>query len=175
MSGQPGTRISAETPPSPAGEANVHSRVLDAPRELVWKAWTEPERFRRWWGPRGYTSPVTETDPRVGGRFFWGMRPPDGRTFYITGVFREVVAPKRFVLTKSFAEADGTAVPASRYGVPGDWPLETVLSVTLEERDGRTGMTVREEGIPEVMRGPNEEGMREALEKLAEYLKTIAA
>ncbi len=171
MSDRTSTRTLAEKPPSPAGEASVHRRVLDAPRELVWKAWTEPERFGRWWGPRGYTSPVTETDPRVGGRLFWGMRPPDGRAFYITGVFREVVAPERFVVTKSFADADGNAVPPSRYGVPGDWPPETVLTVTLEERDGRTAMTVREEGVPEVMRGPNEEGMREALDKLAEYLE----
>lgn len=175
MSDNTGARIAAEKPPSPEGTASVYTRVLDAPRELVWKAWTEPERFRRWWGPRGYTSPVTETDSRVGGRFFWGMRPPDGREFFITGVFREVVVPGRFVITKSFADADGTPVPASHYGVPGDWPLETVLSVTLEERDGRTGMTVREEGIPEVMRGPNEEGMREALDRLAEYLTTTPA
>ena len=68
----------------------------------------------------------------------------------------------------------GPSLPA-RYGVPGDWPAETVLSVTLVERDGGTGMTVREEGIPEVMRGPNEEGMREALDKLAEYLTTTSA
>jgi uncharacterized protein YndB with AHSA1/START domain len=175
MSDHTGTRIVAEKPSSPAGTASVYTRVLDAPRELVWKAWTEPERFRRWWGPRSYTSPVTETDPRVGGRFFWDMRPPDGQEFFITGVFREVVAPERFAVTKSFAAADGAVVPASHYGVPGDWPLETVLSVTLVERGGRTGMTVREEGVPEVMRGPNEDGMEEALDKLAEYLKSTAA
>lgn len=175
MSDQTSTRISAERPPAPEGGASVYRRVLDAPRELVWKAWTEPERFRRWWGPQGYTSPVTETDPRVGGRFLWGMRPPDGRAFYITGVFREVVAPERFVVTKSFADADGAVVPPSRYGVPGDWPPETVLSVTLEECDGRTAMTVREVGIPEIMREPNEGGMGEALDKLAEYLKSTAA
>jgi len=171
MTDRTSTRSPAERTPSPAGEASVHTRVLDAPRELVWRAWTEPERFGHWWGPRGYTSPVTETDPRVGGRFFWGMRPPDGRAFYITGVFREAVAPERFVVTKSFADADGNVVPPSRYGVPGDWPPETVLTVTLEERDGRTGMTVREEGVPGVMRGPNEEGMGEALDRLAEYLE----
>jgi uncharacterized protein YndB with AHSA1/START domain len=175
MSDQTSSRTPAERPPSPAGEASVYTRVLDAPRELVWRAWTEPERFRRWWGPRGYTAPVTRTDPRVGGRFLWGMRPPDGRAFYITGVFREIVAPEWFMVTKSFADADGTPVPASEYGVPGDWPDETVLSVTLEERGGRTRMTVREEGVPEVMRGPNEQGMGEALDKLAEYLETAAA
>jgi uncharacterized protein YndB with AHSA1/START domain len=103
------------------------------------------------------------------------MHPPDGRAFYITGVFREVVAPERFVLTKSFADADGTAVSPARYGVPGDWPPETVLSLILEDRDGRTWMTVREEGVPGVMRGPNEAGMEEALDKLAEYLKTTPA
>jgi hypothetical protein len=66
-------------------------------------------------------------------------------------------------------------VPPSHYGVPGDWPPETVLSVILEERDGRTEMTVREEGVPGVMRGPNEAGMGEALDRLSEYLAATAA
>lgn len=175
MADRPNFRISADQSPSPAGEASVYMRVLNAPRELVWRAWTEPDRFRRWWGPQGYTSPVTRTDPRVGGRFLWGMQPPDGQAFYITGVFREVVPPERFAVAKSFADAEGTAVPPSRYGVPGDWPAETVLSVTLEESGGRTAMTVREAGVPEVMRGPNEQGMGEALDRLAEYLATVTA
>ena len=84
------------------------------------------------------------------------MQPPDGQAFYIPGVFREVAPP-------------------SGYGVPGDWPAETILSVTLEEHGDRRRMTVRKEGVPRVIRGRNEEGMGEALATLAEYLATATA
>ena len=174
MSDNVSTRTSAEErpPAGPGDRAVVVTRVLDAPRSLVWRAWTEPERLKRWWGPRGYSAPVTRTDPRVGGRYLWGMRPDaGGQEVYTTGVFREVVEPERFVVTESFADADGTVVPASHYGMAGDWPAEVVMTVVLEERDGRTAMTVREEGIPEEMRGPGEQGLRESIEKLAEYLE----
>ncbi len=103
------------------------------------------------------------------------MRSPEGQDFFSTGVFREEVEHQRLVFTDSFADADGNVVPASHYGMPGDWPTENVMTVTFEERDGRTAVTVREEGIPEEMRRPSEEGMRESFEKLAEYLKTTRA
>jgi uncharacterized protein YndB with AHSA1/START domain len=98
------------------------------------------------------------------------MRPDaGGPEVYTTGVFREVVEPERFEVTESFADADGTVVPASHYGMPDGWPPEVVMTVVLEERDGTTAMTVREEGIPEEMRGPGEQGLRECVDKLAEY------
>jgi len=76
MSYLSGNRI--PTAPPRAEPASVYTRILDAPRNVVWQAWTEPERFEHWWGPRGYTTPIAETEPRVGGRIFWGMRPPSG-------------------------------------------------------------------------------------------------
>lgn len=100
------------------------------------------------------------------------MRLPDGQDFFTTGVFREVTEPERFVLTASFAKPDGTVIPASDYGMPGDWPEEVVMTVTLDERDGGTAMTVREEGVPAEIRGPGEEELRESIDKLAEYLET---
>jgi uncharacterized protein YndB with AHSA1/START domain len=155
--------------------ASVVTYVFDAPRELVWKAWTDPEHLMHWWGPRGFTSPMARTDLRVGGRYHWGMRSPEGHDFYSTGVFREIVEPERFVITDSFADAEGNPVPASQYGMPGDWPPENVMTVTFEDRDGRTVVTARSDGIPEEMRVPSEEGMRESFDKLAGYLKTIRA
>ena len=157
------------------GQTFFVTRTFDAPRDLVWKAWTEPERLRQWWGPNGFTSPVARTDLRIGGRYLWGMRSPDGQDFFSTGVFREIVEPERLAFTDSFADAEGNVVPASHYGMPGDWPAENVMTVTFEERDGRTAVAVREEGIPEEMRGPSEEGMRESFEKLADYLKKTRA
>jgi uncharacterized protein YndB with AHSA1/START domain len=153
----------------------VITRVLDAPRDRVWKAWTEPERLTQWWGPTGFTAPAARTDPRVGGTYLWGMRSPEGQEFYTTGVFREVVENERFVATEQFADADGRVVPASQHGLPGDWPEATVLAVTLEDRNGRTAMTVQEEGVPAEMAALSELGMRQTLDKLADYLETASA
>ena len=73
----------------------VIERVFDAPRELVWKAWTEAERFARWYGPKGFTLPVCEMDLRVGGRVLLCMRSPDGKDLWYTGAFKEIVPPER--------------------------------------------------------------------------------
>lgn len=146
MSENSSTRMSAEEKPStgPGEQAIVVTRIIDAPRPLVFKAWTEPERLKRWWGPRGFTASVIETDLRVGGKYPWGMRSPDGQEIFTTGVYREIVEPERIVVTESFADADGNVVPASHYGMSGDWPPEVIMTVTLEEqgrqdRDDRAG------------------------------------
>ena len=81
------------------------TRIFDAPRESVWKAWTDPERVMRWWGPKNFTSPVSKIDLRVGGAYLNCMRGagPDGvvRDFWSTGVYREIVPFKRLVFTDS--------------------------------------------------------------------------
>lgn len=157
--------------PGPPDLDFVLARVFDAPRELVFRAWTEPERLKRWWGPEGYTMPVCEIDPRPGGVFFHCMRSPEGREYWGRGVFREVVVPERLVLTDSFADAEGNVVPATRYGLSPNWPLETLMTVTFEERAGETEVTVRHAGIPP---GADHElagrGWTESLGRLAENL-----
>jgi uncharacterized protein YndB with AHSA1/START domain len=75
----------------------IITRLFDAPRELVWKAWTEPERVMRWWGPIGFTSPVSRIDLRVGGEYQSCMRSPDGKDFWSKGIFREIVAPEKSI------------------------------------------------------------------------------
>ncbi len=175
MADQPSSQTAVgANPPAGPGQPTVVTRVLDAPRDLVWKAWTEPERLKQWWGPTGFTAPAARTDPRVGGTYLWGMRSSDGQEFYTTGIFREVVENERFVVTEQFADADGTVVPASQYGMPGDWPAETVMTVTLEDRGGRTAMTVREEGTPAEMAAFSELGLRQSIDKLADYLEAAA-
>jgi len=79
------------------------TRIFDAPRELVFKAWTDPDLVRQWWGPKGFTSPVARIDLRVGGEYFNCMRSPEGKDYWSKGVFREIVAPARLVMTDSFA------------------------------------------------------------------------
>ena len=105
----------------PAGERElVVTRVFAAPRGLVFAAWTEPEHLKRWWGPKSFTMPYCEIDLRPGGVFLRCMRSPEGRDFWVTGVFREVVVPEKLVFTDSFADAQGNVVPAARYGLGSD-------------------------------------------------------
>lgn len=146
-------------------------RIFDAPRELVWTAWTEPERMMRWWGPKGFTSPHCEIDLRVGGKWFNCMRSPEGQDIWGTGVYREIVPLERIVCTDSFADTEGNPVPATHYGMPGDIPLEMLVTVTFEDLGGKTKMTLRHEGLPAgEMREGAGTGWNESFDKLAESL-----
>ena len=155
-------------------EELVIERVFDAPRELVWKAWTEPEAMMQWWGPKGFTSPHYEIDLRVGGKFLGCMQSPEfneGRPIWVTGLYREIVPLERIVVTDSFADEHGNVVPASHYGMEGDFPLEMLITVTFEDLGGKTKMTLRHSGFPagEHRDGANQ-GWSESFDKLAEYL-----
>lgn len=167
------TMTTIDTPATkPAKQELVITRDFDVPRERVWKAWTVPEHVRRWWGPKGFTSPVSEIDLRVGGAYLNCMRSPEGQEFWSTGVYREIVPLARIVCTDSFADENGNVVPASHYGMEGDWPLELQITVTFEEVGGKTKMTLRHEGIPAgQMRDLCESGWKESFDKLAEILK----
>jgi uncharacterized protein YndB with AHSA1/START domain len=148
-------------------------RVFDAPRDLVWKAWTDPELFMRWWGPKNFTAPVSKIDLRVGGKYLHCMRGPDGKDYWSTGVYREIVPKERIVCTDSFADEKGNVVPASHYGMTGDWPLELLVTVMFEETGGKTKMILRHEGIPSgMMRELTEAGWNESFDKLAESIVT---
>ena len=149
----------------------IITRIFDAPRELVWKAWTDPERVKRWWGPKNFTAPVSKIDLRVGGTYLNCMRSPEGKDYWSTGVYREIVEPSLLVCTDSFADEKGNVIPASHYGMEGDWPLELRISVTFEETGGKTTMTLRHEGIPAgQMSELTEAGWNESFDKLAEEL-----
>ena len=133
------------TEPRTEKEGLVIERIFAAPRELVWRAWTEPEHFARWYGPEGFSVPVCEIDFRVGGRHLFGMSAPNGHRMFTTGVYREIVPPERFVVTDAFADEQGNLVPMG-----DDGPVETILTVTLEDvGDGRTKLTLQQTGWPD--------------------------
>ncbi|MCK9592717.1 MAG: SRPBCC domain-containing protein, partial [Methanoregula sp.] len=102
----------------------IITRFFDAPRELAWRAWTEPGLVREWLGPKNYTSPSATIDLRVGGKYLYCMRSPEGRDIWSTGVFREIVKPERIVSTDNFADEKGDVVPATYYGMSSDFPQE---------------------------------------------------
>ena len=125
-------------------EAGVQafSRVFDAPRALVWKAWTTPAYVMKWWGPKGFTSPVCRIELRVGGHFTYSMRTPDGQVAYNGGEFREIVPFEKIVWLWYFADADGNRVSPAHYGFP-DEDREGNIDVILFEDygDGQTKLT----------------------------------
>ena len=115
------------------------TRVFGAPRALVYKAWTEPERLARWWGPKGFSVQVGNFDLRPGGVFHYCQRAPGGAELWGKFVYHEVAAPERLVYTSSFADAEGNTIrnPCSQ-----DWPLEILNILALTEQDGRTTLTL---------------------------------
>jgi uncharacterized protein YndB with AHSA1/START domain len=124
----------------------VISRVFDAPRELVWKAWTEPARMARWWGPHHFTNPVCELDVRPGGAFRIVMRAPDGAEFPFKGVYREVAPPERLVYTGDMSDVSDEwhdTVNPNRDRSAGRPAMESLTTVTFEDLAGKTRLTVR--------------------------------
>ncbi len=148
------------------------TRVFDAPRETVWRYFTEPELVKRWWGPEGFTAPSINIDLRVGGESLYCMRAPDGKDYWSKGVYREIVPPERIVSTDSFADDKGNVVPATYYGMSSGFPLELLITMTFEEFSGKTKFTLRHSGFPP---GPDKEdagiGWNQSFDKLAEALK----
>ncbi len=165
MSTQTDSRIES------TAEELVITRVFDAPRDLVFKAWTDPVQLMRWWGPKHFTTPVVTVDLRVGGVFHYCMRSPEGQDFWGIGVYREIVPPERIVYTDSFADAHGKPVPPSHYGMGADHPAETLVTVTFVEHEGKTELTLRHT-IPEPseVRAGAQQGWTEMLERLADDL-----
>ena len=109
----------------------VLTRVIDAPRELVFRMWTDPAHLAKWWGPKDFTNPVCEIDPRPGGALRIVMRAPDGTDYPMAGMFREIVAPGRLVFTNCALDRDGNVV------------LDGLTTVTFAEQDGKTKLTVQ--------------------------------
>ena len=119
----------------------VISRVLDAPRELVWKAFTEAERMKQWWGPKGFTVIHSKMDLRVGGTYHYGMKAPDGTPMWGKFVFREIAALERMVFVMSFSDEAGGV---TRHPLHMSWPLQMMATFTFEELPGgKTKFTVR--------------------------------
>ena len=160
-------------------KGSVITRVIDAPREKVWKAWTDPETVKYWWGPKDFTAPHISIDLRVDGRFVFCMRGagPDGavKDYWNTGEHREIVPLKKIVSTMSFADEQGRPVPAAHYGMPGRWPKEILMTVTFAAiRGGKTKLTVQETGVPREMAKLSRLGWEQQLDKFADALVLVS-
>ena len=160
---------------SNAAERMTITRVFDAPRELVWKAWTDPKYAMQWWGPKGFTTPVYKSDFRVGGKFHICMRSPDGQEFWNAGEYHEIVPHEKIVSTMFFADADGNKVDPAHYGIEHE-AIEDARDVTLFEDlgDGRTRLTfIGNESAQDATNSGQAEGWNQILEKFAAVLTEL--
>ncbi len=154
-------------------DAVVIERTLDAPAELVWQMWTDPEHFKAWYGPDGATIPVANMDVRVGGSRLVAMEmeTPGGKMkMWFTGEYREVLENQRLVYTESMADEDGNIMSPEDMGMPPGHPETTEISVELEDLGGRTRMVMTHAGVPGD--SPGATGWNMALNKLVTYIGT---
>jgi uncharacterized protein YndB with AHSA1/START domain len=157
-------KVGTTTFTTPSDREIAATRVVDAPRSLVWETHTNPDHLRNWLlGPEGWTLPVCEIDLRPGGAWHFVWRGPDGTEMEMRGEYREVTPPERLVQTESWG---------------GDWP-ETINTLVLTEEDGKTTITqtvlypskeAREAALGTGMK----EGWSASYDRLDDYLRTTA-
>jgi uncharacterized protein YndB with AHSA1/START domain len=160
-----GRRTTMSTSPATEtiGHELVITRTIDAPRSLVFNAWTDPRHMAQWWGPHGFTNPVCELDVRPGGAIRIVMRAPDGTDYPMTGVFHEIKEPERLVITTAVDDKDGNRI------------LEVHTSVVFAETGGKTTLTLRTRVIKSTaaaagMLAGMKAGWTQSLERLERYV-----
>ena len=154
-----------------AKDAIVIERIFEAPVELIWQMWTQPENFKKWYGPKGFTVPVAEMDVRVGGKQLICMASPDGSMkMWTTGEYTEIVPNERLVYTDSPADEDGNVVSPSAMGMPEGYPATTEVTVLLEDLGGRTKMVLTHAGVPAGTGADS--GWQQAFDKLSDHIET---
>jgi uncharacterized protein YndB with AHSA1/START domain len=153
-------------------DAVVIERTFDAPQDLIWQMWTDPEHFQKWYGPKGFTVPVADMELRVGGKRLICMASPDGSMkMWTTGEYTEIVPNDRLVYTESPADENGNVVSPSAMGMPEGYPAMTEVTVSLEDLGGRTKMVMTHAGVPADSGAGG--GWTQAFDKLPDHIKTV--
>lgn len=151
-------------------------RTFEAPVDLIWRMWTDPDHFAAWYGPNGATVPVANMDVRVGGARLVGMEVPTPNgpmRMWFTGQFREIVEHRRLVYTEAMADADGNVLSPADAGMPEGHPTATEVIVELEDLGDRTRMVLTHAGVP--ADSPGATGWKMALDKLAARVEASLA
>jgi uncharacterized protein YndB with AHSA1/START domain len=143
------------------------TRILDAPRELVFKVWTDAEQLRQWWGPKGFTNPVCEVSPHSGGTIRIHMRAPNGTVYPMIGTFQEIIAPERLVFRSSALDENGQPL------------FEVLHTVTFAAEGHKTRLTVQAQVLTTIAAGvPHlkgaQEGWSQSLDRLDGHLNRIS-
>ena len=151
-------------------ELIIH-RVFNLPVRKVWQAWTEPESYKKWWGPKDYTCPSATIDFKTGGKHLSCMRSSKGEEIWSTGVYKEIVPHKKIVMSDNFSDDKGNIRNAADYNMPGEWPNELLITLNFEEADGATKMKLKHTGIPDEMYDDCIKGWNESFDKLEKNSK----
>jgi uncharacterized protein YndB with AHSA1/START domain len=153
----------------------VISRVFNAPRASVWKAWTDPQYVMQWWGPKGFTAPFCQIDFRVGGKFLCCMQSPDGQQFWNAGGYHEIVPYEKIVSSMYFADREGNKVEPSHYGINHEAIAEAYDTTTFEDLgNGQTRLTFTgNETMEDAKNSGQLEGWNQILDKFASILATL--
>lgn len=153
-------------------DAIVIEWIFDAAVDLIWGMWTNPEQFKKWYGPKGFTVPVAEMDIRVGGKRLICMASPDGSMkMWTTGEYTEIVPNERLVYSESPADENGIVVSPSAIGMPDGYPATTEVTVLLEDLGGRTKMVMTHAGVPADSGAGG--GWEQAFDKLADHVEIV--
>jgi uncharacterized protein YndB with AHSA1/START domain len=161
----------------------IIERVFDAPRELVFKAWTDPELIKKWWGPEHFTAPSATVDLRVGGKYIFAMHGPAGSEWdvdsYSAGEYLEIVPNEKLVVTDYFSDKDGNKIKPAEAGIKGDFPDEMEVTVLFQDAgDSKTKLSIiypkpaTEAQMEAMLATGMKEGWNSSLDKMAEVLKS---
>ena len=157
-------------------ERMVVTRTFDAPRELVWKAWTDPKYVMQWWGPKGFTSPFCQMDFRVGGKLLCCMKAPDGQEFWNAVEYHEIVLHEKIVSSMYFSDSKGNKVEPETYGIEHE-AIDGAYDVTLFEDlgHGQTKLTlIGNEPMESAINSGQVEGWIQILDKVAAVLVSLS-
>ncbi len=156
----------------------IIERIFNAPRELVWKAWTDEELAKKWWGPAGFTAPSIKIDLRVGGKYIFAMHGPKGsewdKDMYSAGEYLEIVPNEKMVVTDYFSDENGNIKEPENYGQNANFPKILTVTVLFEEiENGKTKLSIiypepeTEEQKEAMLKSGMKEGWSTSLDKLA--------
>ena len=163
----------------------VITRIFDAPRELVWKAWTDPKMAKKWWGPKDFTAPSIKIDLRVGGKYVFAMHGPKGsqwdKDMYSAGVYKEIVPYEKLVVTDYFSNENGEMISPADSGLEDpNFPKQLTVTVLFDEIEGgKTKLSIiypkpaTEEQWKALLKSGMKEGWNSSLDKLAGLLRIM--
>lgn len=154
-------------------DAVVVERTFKGGVDLIWRLWTDPDHFKNWYGPKGFTIPVAEMDLQIGGKRLICMASPDGgMKMWTVGEYKEIVPNERLVYTESPSDENGNPVSPTAMGMPEGYPAITEVIVVLEDLGGHTKMTMTHAGVPASSGAGS--GWEQAFDKLTDYIgKTL--
>jgi uncharacterized protein YndB with AHSA1/START domain len=147
-------------------------RIMDAPMERIWRAWSEPDLVKQWWGPQGYSCPEAKITFREGGQYTFAMKSPEGKVIWSSGTYQKIDPTVKIAFTDYFSDEFVKSITAAQAGMP-DFPDLLFVTVELSKKAGETLMTITHEGIPEHMKEDCRNGWNQSFDKMQRLCNRI--